>query len=103
MKEEIQFTLASAPDPSVPSELIFQHPDEVLLDPDLTLAEQRAILASWASDLHAAAGLPEARQLENGARICLRDVLNALRALDERSPAVIDQVSQIPALSNATI
>ena len=92
MKEEIQFEVAASdPDTSVPPELIFQHPNEVLLDPDLTPAEQRRILASWASDLHGVQGLPEVRQLKNGARVCLKEVLNALRALDARSPAVIDQ------------
>src|SRR5438105_4762770 len=28
----------------------FAHPKEVLIDPDLTVNEKRAILASWASD-----------------------------------------------------
>ena len=32
-------------------ELPFGHPSEVVEDPDLTLNEKRAILASWASDL----------------------------------------------------
>ena len=98
MKEEYQFeSPASVPDPSVPPELIFQHPREVLLDLDLTPAEQRAILASWASDLHAVEGLPQVRQLENGVRVCLKDVLSALRALDERAPRIIDEVAQIAA------
>jgi hypothetical protein len=30
--------------------LAFSHPSEVVTDPDLTLNEKRAILASWASD-----------------------------------------------------
>ena len=93
MKEEFQFQAPSAAsDPSVPPQLIFEHPNEVLLDPDLTPAERRAILASWASDLHAVEGLPQVRQLENGTRICLKDALRALRALDERGLKVIDQV-----------
>jgi hypothetical protein len=33
----------------------FKHPSEVVNDPDLTLNEKRAILASWASDACAAA------------------------------------------------
>jgi hypothetical protein len=28
----------------------FDHPSEVVTDPDLTLNEKRAILAAWASD-----------------------------------------------------
>lgn len=104
MKNEFQFEgPASAPDMSVPAELVFQHPDEVLLDSDLTPAEQRAILASWASDLHAVEGLPDVRQLANGARICLHDVLRALATLDARTPAVIDQPSTLPPISGGTI
>ena len=95
MKEEPQLHCpASPPDPNVPPELIFQHPNEVLLDTDLTRAEQRAILASWACDLRAAESGPGSRRLKKGACICLLDVLKALQALDERSPVVIDQGSE---------
>ena len=31
----------------------FNHPDDVLSHSGLTIAEKRAILASWASDVHA--------------------------------------------------
>ena len=60
----------------------FNHPDEVLSHPGLTVAEKRAILASWASDAHAVEDMPWLRQLECGARISLSDVLSALRSLD---------------------
>jgi hypothetical protein len=30
---------------------VFSHPRDVVADPNLSLAEKRAILASWASDL----------------------------------------------------
>ena len=30
--------------------IVFEHPKDVVAHPDLTLAEKRAILASWASD-----------------------------------------------------
>jgi hypothetical protein len=36
----------------------FAHPSEVVNDPDLTLSEKRAILASWASDACAVEGCP---------------------------------------------
>ncbi len=32
---------------------VFEHPKDVVLHPPLTLAEKRAILASWASDASA--------------------------------------------------
>jgi hypothetical protein len=60
----------------------FNHPDDVLSHPELTAAEKRAILASWASDAHAVENSPWLRQLECGARVPLSEVLRALRSLD---------------------
>jgi hypothetical protein len=60
----------------------FNHPDQVLSHPALTVPEKRVILASWASDAHAVDDMPWLRQLECGARISLNDVLSALRSLD---------------------
>jgi len=40
----------------------FDHPRDVLNDPDLTRVEKRAILSSWASDVCAVASAPELRQ-----------------------------------------
>ena len=39
----------------------FTHPTDVLRDPDLTLNEKRAILASWASDACAVESAPALR------------------------------------------
>ena len=39
----------------------FGHPSEVVNDPDLTLNEKRAILASWASDACALEAAPSLR------------------------------------------
>jgi hypothetical protein len=64
----------------------FDHPNVVVGDPDLTLNEKRAILASWASDacaVEAAAALrhpPGARQT-----LSIDEVLGALRALDQQA------------------
>ena len=63
----------------------YAHPRDVLRDPDLTLYEKRAILASWASD--ACAVDPALRRIEPGAPpVQFDDVMDALRALDA-SPA----------------
>ena len=61
----------------------FDHPDDVVADPDLTLAEKRAILSSWASDACAVEAMPCLRQ-PHGARpaIPLDDIFDALRELD---------------------
>jgi hypothetical protein len=60
------------------------HPAEVVNDPDLTLNEKRAILASWASDACAVESVPELRRapVEGGRPVAFDDVMDALRALD---------------------
>ena len=61
----------------------FEHPMKVVDDPDLTLAEKRAILASWASDACAADATPALRQPPGSPRrVEFDDVMDALRALD---------------------
>ena len=60
----------------------FDHPDDVVRDPDLTLNEKRAILASWASDACAVESAPSFRQIRNGKLIGFDEVIAALRALD---------------------
>lgn len=61
----------------------FMHPDQVIGDPQLTQAEKREILASWASDARAVPGAADLRQLDNGAVVRVGDVLRALKSLDE--------------------
>ena len=62
----------------------FSHPVDVVSDPDLTLNEKRAILASWASDACAVESAPELRRapVEGGRPVAFDDVMDALRALD---------------------
>jgi hypothetical protein len=58
----------------------------VVNDPDLTLNEKRAILASWASDARAVESVPELRRVpvEGGRPVPFDDVMDALRVLDAR-------------------
>ncbi|MFL6792307.1 MAG: hypothetical protein ACJ8EE_14200 [Bradyrhizobium sp.] len=65
----------------------YDHPRQVLGDRTLSLAEKRAILASWASDAAAVASNPALRALPgaNGA-VTIDDVLEALSTLD-RDPS----------------
>jgi hypothetical protein len=64
----------------------FSHPKEVVEDPDLTLNEKRAILASWASDACAIESAPSLRTAPKGARpVSFDDVMDALRALDNQA------------------
>lgn len=64
----------------------FEHPSEVINDPDLTLSEKRAILASWASDACAIKAVPTLRRLPGGkCPVHFDEVMDALRALDEEA------------------
>ena len=62
----------------------FSHPADVVNDPDLTLNEKRAILASWASDACAVESVPALRRAptKGGRPVAFDDVIDALRALD---------------------
>jgi hypothetical protein len=65
----------------------FAHPRDVLDDPDLTRAEERAILSSWASDACAVEAAPALRRAPGAARpVSFDDILDALRSLDDPPP-----------------
>src|SRR5215217_1754951 len=64
----------------------FDHPNDVVRDPDLSLNEKRAILASWASDACAVDSAPALRIAPAGSKpVTFDDVMDALRALDEQA------------------
>ena len=64
----------------------FEHPSHVVYDPDLTLNEKRAILASWASDACALEAAPDFRHAPGGKQPVLFDaVMEALRTLDKQA------------------
>jgi hypothetical protein len=64
----------------------FEHPSHVVTDPDLTLNEKRAILASWASDACAVEAVPSLRRPPGAkAPVSFDDVMEALRALDRQA------------------
>lgn len=60
----------------------FGHPSEVVNDPDLTLNEKRAILASWASDACAVEAAPELRRSPGGPVVRFDEIMDTLRTLD---------------------
>lgn len=61
----------------------FNHPLDVLKEPDLAPAEKRAILASWASDANAVPSSPSLRLLPGSEQpVRLAEVLEALARLD---------------------
>ena len=59
----------------------FRTPMEVVNDPDMTVQEKRAILASWASDACAVEASPELRELP-AAVVRFDDIMDALKRLD---------------------
>ena len=64
----------------------FEHPSHVVDDPDLTLNEKRAILASWASDACAPEAAPHLRCAPGGKQpVLFDDVMDALRTLDKQA------------------
>lgn len=63
---------------------VFDHPRDVLNDPDLTIQEKRAILSSWASDSCAVEEQPALRQAPGAERpVSFDEIVDALRSLDD--------------------
>src|ERR1700730_18023932 len=63
----------------------FEHPREVVDEPELTLNEKRAILASWASDACAIEAAPELRARPRVSPVRFDDIMDALRTLDRQA------------------
>jgi hypothetical protein len=65
----------------------FDHPRDVVNDPDLTRHEKRAILSSWASDASAVESFPGLRQLPGTkAPVSFDEIVEALKSLDKDDP-----------------
>ena len=60
----------------------FRTPMDVVNDPDMTVQEKRAILASWASDACAVEAAPDLRMPTPGSLVRFDDVMDALKRLD---------------------
>ena len=75
---------ANPPMPEFSSrQAVHTHPDEVANNPNLTVAEKRAILASWASDASAIASCPALRAPAGlKAPVSIDTILEALCELD---------------------
>jgi hypothetical protein len=73
----------------------FGHPSEIVNDPDLTLNEKRAILASWASDACAVEAAPDLRRSPGGAAVRFDDIMEALRTLDAQLTATAARVRAV--------
>jgi hypothetical protein len=64
----------------------FRYPHQLVRDPAMTLEEKRAILAAWASDLHAVDSLPVLRHLPGTPfPVTFSSVMAAMAELDRLS------------------
>jgi hypothetical protein len=63
----------------------FGHPSNVLRDPDLTLNEKRAILASRASDACEREPMPDRLSVTRAAPVRFDEIMEALRTLDRKA------------------
>ena len=74
-------------DPVLNPAAVFNHPRDVLNDPDLSKQEKRAILSSWASDACAVDSMPALGQPPGDkAPVSFDDIVDALRSLDDDPP-----------------
>jgi hypothetical protein len=65
----------------------FDHPRDVVRDPDLTLEEKRAILSSWASDAGTVESKPALRRPPGSKQpVEFDDIVDALRSLEKGPP-----------------
>jgi hypothetical protein len=60
----------------------FGHPLDVVRDTDMTVAEKRSVLASWASDACAIESNPALRVVATGSVVSYDDFIDALQSLD---------------------
>jgi hypothetical protein len=70
---------------------VFDCPEDLVNDPDLSLNEKRAILASWASDACAIEAAPALRKSPTGRVVDFDEIMDALRALDKQAQASLAQ------------
>jgi hypothetical protein len=60
----------------------FRTPMDVVIVPDMTVQEKRAILASWASHACAVEAAPDLRRPPSASLVRFDDVMDALKRLD---------------------
>ena len=60
----------------------FRHPMDVVRDTDMTIAEKRSVLASWASDACSIESNPALRAAATGNVVSYDEIIDALQSLD---------------------
>jgi hypothetical protein len=77
---------------------IHTHPDDIVNDPELSVAEKRAVLASWISDARAVENAPSLRRLDSGAVVEVDAILQALDSLDQHATSLTEHRKWQPPL-----
>jgi hypothetical protein len=67
---------------------IHTHPDDIVNDPELSVAEKRTVLALWISDARAVENAPSLRRLDSGAVVEVDAILQALASLDQHATSL---------------
>ena len=60
----------------------FRTPMDVVTNPDMTVQEKRAVLASWASDAGTVEAAPDLRHRPSASIVRFDDIMEALKQLD---------------------
>jgi hypothetical protein len=81
----------------------FEHPSEVLGDPDLTLDERRAILSSWASDACALEASPELREIPRGKVVRFDDIMDALGHWTRTNGSRLENIKSLSAVATSSV
>lgn len=62
----------------------YSRPRDIVDDLGLPVSRRRALLAYWASDIHAVTGAPALRSYAFGVAVPIDDIFEALKALDDQ-------------------
>jgi hypothetical protein len=91
MKRQLIRTIEPELDALLHPSQVYEHPSDVVNDPDISLNEKRAVLASWASDACAIEAAPTLRKCPGGRVVRFDDIMEALRTLDRQACAATAQ------------
>jgi hypothetical protein len=82
MEQSVQARKAPFDIDAPTSPFAFRHPLDVVRDTEMTVAEKRSVLASWASDACAIESNPALRAAATGNVVNYDDIIDALQSLD---------------------
>ena len=100
MKRDRHISQDDAVDTLLHPSQVFEHPSDVVNDPDLSLNEKRAMLASWASDACAVEAAPALRKAPSGRVVEFDEIMDALRALDREISKIPASLRKLPGIAH---